>query len=196
MSKFYVVWSGRKIGIYNTWIECKLQIDGYSGASYKSFTTKEEAYAAFTGRSAPIKVISDTKRPEGEYICVDAAFSGSTKAMEYRGINPGTGEELFTYGPLYDGTNNIGEYLAIVHALSLCQKTRCWLPIYSDSNTAMTWVSQKKANTNLVLTHRNTKIFDLLARAEAWLRKNTYLNEIRKWETQEWGENPADFGRK
>lgn len=42
-SKFYAVRKGKKTGIFLTWEECKRQVDGFSGAEYKSFKTKEEA---------------------------------------------------------------------------------------------------------------------------------------------------------
>ena len=47
--KYYVVKSGRKTGIFNTWAECKALVDGFSGAVYKSFKTKKEAENYFYG---------------------------------------------------------------------------------------------------------------------------------------------------
>lgn len=41
--KFYAVKNGKKIGIYSTWNECKEQVNGFSGAEYKSFPSIEEA---------------------------------------------------------------------------------------------------------------------------------------------------------
>jgi ribonuclease HI len=196
MGKYYVVWSGKRPGIFDNWGECEQQVKGFAGAKFKSFPSYDDAYEAFTGRPPAQPLVAKPKRPEGEYICVDAAFSSSNNAMEYQGIIPETGECLFHYGPAYDGTNNVGEFLAIVHALSFCQKKGINLPIYSDSKTAMTWVRHKRPNTNLEKTDRNDKIFELLKRAEMWLKNNSYSNEIIKWETTIWGENPADFGRK
>jgi ribonuclease HI len=60
----------------------------------------------------------------------------------------------------------------------------------------MSWVRQKRANTKLKKTGRNQIIFDLIARAEKWLRENTWTAKLLKWETQIWGEIPADFGRR
>jgi ribonuclease HI len=116
--------------------------------------------------------------------------------MEYQGFELHTGRLLFKKGPFQDGTNNIGEYLALVHALALLKKHQSDLPIYSDSITAISWVKKKKANTKLEATPRNKELFELLERAEKWLKENTFTNKILKWETTEWGENPADFGRK
>jgi ribonuclease HI len=196
MGKYYAVWSGRRIGIYDTWVECEKQVKGYDGARFKSFPTKKDAYEAFTGRAATTMVVSPNDRPEGEYICVDAAFSSSTNIAEYRGLVPETGEELFHYKYLPDATNNVAEFFAIVHALSYCKLKDTHVPIYTDSQTAMAWVRSKRVNTSLARTDRNGKVFELIERAEAWLRNNAYANPIIKWETKNWGEIPADFGRK
>ena len=206
--KFYVVWQGRKPGVYEQWADCKAQIDGFPGARYKGFPSAAEAQAAFRGNSAAYifkgaggpKVSKPETRAVGSAIrdslCVDAAWNTATGDMEYQGVYYKTGDLVFKQGPYADGTNNIGEFLAIVHALGYCKRKGLLLPIYSDSRNAIGWVSQKKANTKLERTHRNAEIFDLLARAEQWLKDNTYRNPILKWETRAWGENPADFGRK
>ena len=125
---------------------------------------------------------------------VDAACSGNPGPMEYQAIDLQTGARVFHYGPVY-GTNNIGEFLAIVHALALCwnqglhDKT-----IYSDSS--ILWVSKRKCKTKLEHTPATEPLFQVIARAEQWLQTHNYRNPIVKWETQKWGEVPADFGRK
>jgi ribonuclease HI len=116
--------------------------------------------------------------------------------MEYQGVYTASKKLIFHMGPFEEGTNNIGEFLAIVHALALCKKENIKLPIYSDSITAISWIKKKKANSKLVSTEKNEKLFDLIERAEKWLKENTYSNQILKWLTQVWGEIPADFGRK
>ena len=116
--------------------------------------------------------------------------------MEYRGVDVASGAELFRFGPIDDGTNNVGEFLALVHALALCKQQGWTMPIYSDSRTAQAWVRNRHAKTSLAKTPRNAKLHQLIARAEAWLNNNTYPNRIIKWKTEEWGEIPADFGRK
>lgn len=117
--------------------------------------------------------------------------------MEYRGVWTADKSEIFHYGPAKDGTNNIGEFLALVHALALLQKKNDpSTPIYSDSKTAIAWVKKKKANTQLKPTRHNAELFDMIHRAEKWLKENTWKNPIHKWETEHWGEIPADFGRK
>jgi len=127
---------------------------------------------------------------------VDAACSGNPGRMEYRGVYVADGVELFHVGPLEDATNNIGEFLAIVHALAMLKKSGKKIPVYSDSVNAIKWIDRKKCNTKLERSERNMPVFELIERAEKWLRTNTYDNPILKWETKQWGEIPADFGRK
>lgn len=128
-------------------------------------------------------------------IAVDAACSGNPGKMEYRGIDLATGAQVFHFGPVY-GTNNIGEFLAIVHALALMEKTGVKKTIYSDSYNAILWVKKKQCKTKLERTPRTEQLFGIIARAENWLRTHTYSTPIVKWETKKWGEVPADFGRK
>lgn len=202
--KYYVVWQGLKPGIYKSWKDCELQIKGYQNARYKSFGSLEEAKEAYErgyshtrrnpGKKAAINKESD--RMIKHSIVVDAACSSATWDMEYRGIQLWDGKEIFHSGPHRDGTNNIGEFLAIVHALALLKKHHLSIPVYSDSQTAIGWVRKKKANTKVKPTAYNKPLLELIARAEKWLQTNTYDNPILKWETGKWGENPADFGRK
>jgi ribonuclease HI len=94
------------------------------------------------------------------------------------------------------GTNNIGEFLAIVHALAFLKKHEVNIPVYTDSLTALKWVKDKKVKTKLKETPENEELFELIERAVNWLNNNTYNNAILKWDTKNWGEIPADFGRK
>lgn len=129
-------------------------------------------------------------------IAVDAACSGNPGKMEYRGVYLRTGKEIFHFGPVL-GTNNIGEFLAIVHGLALLkQKGLDTMPIYSDSVNAQLWVRNKKCKTTLVRDEKTEQLHQMIERAETWLRNNTYQNPIIKWPTDQWGEIPADFGRK
>lgn len=128
-------------------------------------------------------------------LAVDAACSGNPGKMEYRGVYLADGQEKFHFGPML-GTNNIGEFLAIVHGLALLKQKNLSMPIYSDSRTALSWVKQKKCKTLLSRTAKTEELFQYIERAETWLRNNTYTTPILKWETKLWGEIPADFGRK
>lgn len=209
--KYYVVWAGHSSGIYDTWEECKAQVDGFAGAKYKSFATLEEATAAYRGNpsehlsvlraiaSHRTQVVNYAAFPEIilDSLAVDAACAGNPGVMEYRGVWVRTGEVAFHVGPMDDGTNNIGEFLALVHGLAMLkQRGDMATPIYSDSKTAQAWVRTGQCKTKLVHTGRNARIFELVARAEAWLAKNAWTNRIIKWDTEKWGEIPADFGRK
>jgi len=207
-SKYYVVWEGVKPGIYTTWDEAKAQVDGYPSPKYKSYTSIEEATFAFR-KPASVALNKSNTKPQTSItktglhriieksICVDAGCQGNPGLMDYRGVDYQTRKEIFHVGPMPDGTNNIGEYLAIVHALALLHNQKdTTTAIYSDSVTAMLWIKGKKHKSKLALTSKNQKIFELLERADTWLQKNTYQNKILKWETEVWGEIPADFGRK
>lgn len=204
--KYYVVWKGITPGIYSSWDECKMQVFGYEKAQYKSFSSFEEAQKAFNDN--PLKHLntkntkssnnssSELKEIIRKSVAVDAACSGNPGLMEYRGVYVADNTEIFHVGPLEEGTNNIGEFLAIVHALALLSKNGKDEPIYSDSVNAIKWVDNKKCNTKLKKTNKNMAIFEMIDRAEKWLNLNTYSNKILKWETKKWGEIPADFGRK
>ncbi len=212
--KYYVVWRGRRTGVFSDWEACQEQIRGYPGAQYKAFPTLVVAEAAFRDPPperryelpAPAQIRQPRPRPSARLFdaggpilpsfAVDAACSGSPGPVEYRCVNTGSGEEIFHQGPFERGTNNIGEFLALVHALALFKKQRISWPIYSDSHNAISWVKFKKCRTKLPRDERNARLFDLIARAETWLRENEYANQVLKWDTRAWGEIPADFGRK
>lgn len=205
---FYTVWNGVVPGVYDDWKECKRQIDGYEGAIYKSFPTKDEADRAFNdtpwkyvGKNADTaksKAVSIENNPEiiKNSLSVDAACSGNPGDMEYRGVYVQTGEEIFKQGPFEMGTNNIGEFLALVHGLALLKQKGTAIPIYTDSVNAISWVKNKKCKTKLDRIPENESLFYMIERAEKWLRENSYTTQILKWETKKWGEIPADFGRK
>lgn len=204
--KFYVVWEGVTPGIYTSWTDCQLQTKGYDGAKYKSFDTQEEAERAlatspyaYIGKNA--KKGSNASSPKSwadvidNSLAVDAACSGNPGPMEYRGVHVASQQEIFHFGPV-KGTNNIGEFLAIVHGLALLKQKGFDMPIYSDSKIAIDWVRQKVCKTKLPRTPETEELFRLIKRAEKWLKKNKYTTRILKWETKQWGEIPADFGRK
>lgn len=197
--KYYVVWVGRNPGIYLSWEECKQQVTSFKDARYKAFPSLEEALRAL--KNDETSSVTEHKKTEkkayiADSISVDAACSGNPGDMEYKGVYTKNSEEVFHFGPVPNGTNNIGEFLAIVHALALLKKQNIDLPIYSDSATALAWVRKKKANTTIEKNASTEKLWDLIARAELWLKNNTYTNSVLKWETKVWGESKADFGRK
>jgi ribonuclease HI len=207
-SKYYVVWVGQKPGIYQSWAECQAQVVGFPDARYKSFKTQKEATEAFKQKATDH--ITRKQKSEGannimqynndivaDSISVDAACSGNPGLMEYRGVNTISKEQLFIEGPYEQGTNNVGEFLALVHGLALLKKqNNSHTMIYTDSKTAMAWVRNKKVKTTLQKTDKNQILFDLMERALSWLMNNQYDTKIIKWKTSSWGEIPADFGRK
>ena len=204
--KYYVVWEGVSPGIYETWGECLQQTKGYPNAKYKSFKTAAAAQDAY--HSAFIDHIGINKKPAMETLSadlkkeiladsmsVDAACSGNPGVMEYQGVDTMTKFQFFHKKfPL--GTNNIGEFLALVHALAYLQKQGKDTPIYTDSKIAMGWIKAKKCRSKLEKTSRTKALWNVVDRAEMWLHNNSFMNPILKWETKRWGEIPADFGRK
>ena len=206
--KFYVIWKGHKTGVFTSWNVCKKHIKDFKGAQYKSFASKEMAENAFQGKYEDY-VGKDTKKvvlsaeelkkygkPILPSLSVDAACSGNPGKMEYRGVDTKTKKQYFIQGPFEKGTNNIGEFLALVHGLGFLKQRNLDIPIYSDSKIAMSWVKKGQCRTNLQITSENKALFDFVKRAENWLKANTYTTKILKWETKAWGEIPADFGRK
>jgi ribonuclease HI len=205
--KYYVVWQGQEPGIYDSWAACQQQIKGYPGAKYKSFKTKDAAEAAFfAGYGASVKSASASAKPVIDHslfeheidwntIAVDAACSGNPGKMEYQGVFTKDGTQIFHQAfPL--GTNNIGEFLALVHGLAWLQQQNSDLGIYTDSRNAMKWIKGGKCRTTLKRTSTTARLYQVIERAENWLANNSYSTPILKWNTERWGEIPADFGRK
>ena len=175
-SKYYVVWVGRHPGIYESWEECQAETDGFPNARYKAFSNRTEAILAY-------------RESDREASQVLRAIANHLKEEEQP-------VDYSMIPEIQVESNNIGEFLAIVHGLALLKKKGSNMPIYSDSKIAQKWVRDKKCNTKLMPTERNGELLAIVRRAEAWLQNNTYSNPIIKWETERWGEIPADFGRK
>lgn len=207
--KYYVVRKGKEIGIFTRWSDCEKQVKGFQGALFKAFKTRKEAEESLLLSEKQFRCLltSKTTKPKPpldassshyikDSICVDAACSGNPGKMEYRGVYTATGELLFHQPPLRQGTNNIGEFLAIVHGLFYLKQVGKTIPIYTDSLIGMSWVKQKTVKTTVPRTSVNEELFNLVDRAIYWLENNPYPNKILKWETEIWGEIPADFGRK
>lgn len=215
-ANFYVVWQGRESGIYDSWAACEAQVKGVS-AKYKGFATREEAEKALAdgaekyiaprtaskkkaANTISVKDLSATEMQQHGVIlpalAVDAACSGNPGKMEFRGVIADTGTEVFHRGPYIGGTNNIGEFLAIVLGLAYLKKHQLPWILYSDSKTAIAWIKQKKCKTQLEWNAQNQDLLLAVRAAEKWLTENTWTTRIYKWETEKWGEIPADFGRK
>lgn len=206
---YYVIWAGHQPGVYSDWDEARQQITGFKGSKYKTFGSEKLAHKAYQegpenyqGNYKKTKDLTDAElraigSPIELSLTVDAACNGSG-LMEYQGVWMFNQEKpLFQMGPLSGGSNNIGEFLALVHALALFAKETDpkfkKMPIYSDSKIAMGWIRAKTCRTK---QKPSPKVAQLIWRAEQWLRGNHFENPILKWETKVWGEIPADFGRK
>lgn len=204
--KYYVVWNGHRPGIYESWDEAKKQLTNFKGAQYKSFGSRKIAQEAFVGNPADyygkdLRKVKDLSKEELDKIgsplelslSVDAACNAKSGKFEYQAVWVHNNDQAFHFGPMMHGTNNVGEFLGLVHSLAFLQGLKLYdYPIYTDSKIAMAWVRNKRAKT----TSKDPKIQQLLIRAEKWLHENTWKNPILKWETKAWGEIPADFGRK
>lgn len=226
--RFYVVFAGRQPGVYDDFNDAMEQVDGYDGASFKSYASPEQAAEAFRrfdrkndSRSIGALLINATEQKRKEqgargredrietktdYFAfpeidlngwaVDASCMGNPGVMEYRGVELMSGKEIFRVGPFKKGTNNIGEFLAIVHALALMQQKGERHTVYSDSVSGMAWVRNRKVKTQLARNKDTEPVFRMMERALSWLNTHQYDVQIRKWDTDRWGEVPADFDRK
>ncbi|MDF2814209.1 MAG: ribonuclease [Paenibacillus sp.] len=217
--KYYVVWVGKTPGVYSSWPDCQKQVEKFEDAKFKSFETKQEAEAAYkagwkgiwgagggggAGKSDGKSKFGKTKKEtvyskddiEYDSISVDVGTSGNPGPVEYKGVDTRTGEVLFSVGPISKGTNNLGEFLAIVHALAYLKQQNSTKTVYSDSENALKWVKQKAVSSTLVRDHSTEEIWRLVERAENWLKSNSYKNPVVKWQTKSWGEIKADYGRK
>ncbi len=216
--RYYVVWKGRVPGVYDNLDDAMEQVDDFPGAMFKSYDSPQAAAEAYrsSGRKEDKNDLGNLllnssrgNMPQSgkpDYFsfpeidlngwAVDASCLGNPGRMEYRGVELMSGREIFRVGPFEKSTNNIGEFLAIVHALALMQKTGENHTIYSDSVTGMAWVRNRKIKTQLSREPANEQCFKMMERALSWLNTHQYSAKILKWQTERWGEVPADFGRK
>ncbi|WP_308637475.1 ribonuclease H [Paenibacillus silvisoli] len=220
--KFYVVWVGRKPGVYTSWGDCQAQTSGFEDAKFKSYESRAEAEQAFQGgwkkhwgqgggasagassgksgfgypRKKPAAADAHSEEIDYDSISVDVGTNGNPGPVEYKGVDTRTGEVIFAVGPISKGTNNLGEFLAIVHGLAYLKKLGSSKTVYSDSMNALKWVKQKSVSTTLPRDHSTEEIWLMIDRAVKWLQTNTYSNKVLKWQTKEWGEIKADYGRK
>ena len=233
-NKYYVVWKGFATGVFDSWEEAQIQVQGYPDAQYRSYKTMEQAVEAFRAGYDQDGLIQEVKKQVAQLnkeghnivwdpekagrtvnntpttpvqpkpvpqfikrsIAVDGACGGNPGPGEYRGVFVETGQQIFHFGPIQGATNNIMEFLAIVHGLGFLEKQNLYIPIYSDSVNAQLWVRNCKCKTTIKPDDTNTELFDLIERAENWLKTHNFRVNIYKWDTKNWGEIPADFGRK
>ena len=216
--KYYVIFKGHNPGVYDDWNDAKEQIGGFSNPVYKGYGSPSEAAEAYRkfcrnadngdlGKFLAEASLRSLPKPgQPDYMtnpevdldawAVDASCLGNPGKMEYQGVELMTGRTIFRIGPFEDATNNIGEFLAIVHAMALMSREGKFHNIYSDSVSGMSWVRNRKIKTQLQQTSNNAKVFELMARALTWLHTHQFPAKVLKWQTDRWGEIPADFGRK
>ncbi len=170
MAKFYVVWQGHKIGIYTSWEECKKQVDGVSGARFKSFGTKKEAEIAFaTGKSSrPVKsdaVATKSRKANNksrkpatnktiDLSKTDVSIFSDGGCLKNPGGDTGSGIAIYRKGVLDElwygmylpeGTNNIAELNALYQALIVAKEsltTNQSAQIFTDSKYSLQAVTQ------------------------------------------------------
>lgn len=195
MSKFYVVWSGRCPGVYTTWVDCQKQISGFNKARFKSYKTREQAEAAYAG----YPLLPMDLGPTESALTVDGACSGTTG--EYRGVLLPSKRQVFRHGPYDHATNNVMEYLAILRGFQWLHNLGVRFPIYSDSNTAMTWIKRTgHAHNSTHAIPENAPLAREIFALHRWFvnlaNRLDMLSRLRKWDTNFCGEIPADFNRK
>lgn len=203
-AKFYVVWQGRQTGIFRDWESCKAAVHGYPNARFQAFPSLELAELAWKAGPPPGKKqatiaqpwLLTPQPPQADSLVVDAACSGNPGPVEWRSVHLASGKEIFRRGPFEGGTNNLGEFLAIVEALAWLDERGLKWPVYSDSEIARQWVRLGHSQSGLLPESLSAPLRDLLHRAEAWLAAHPDHAPVLPWDTAAWGENPADFGRK
>ena len=228
--KVYAIFSpAERRGIYATWDACQTAIAKCrNGKSFASFKTRAEALEAlscgtlraYRARTESVEHQPWFKNPtlvEKPCLVVDAACSGAPGPVEYRGVVLPDGYEAFRHGPYPNGTNNVGEFLAVYAGLRWLAERSLPFPLYSDSAVAIGWILRPRIDKDAGETDRRPRcrttlvadgsakglgreLADLLQRAEAWLAREESVRlaaaRVRKWDTAVLGEIPADFGRK
>lgn len=204
--KHYVVRAGHQTGIFDNRPACQQAVSWYTWAQYKSFTSLQDAewaytqwYQTFAGKDVRTVLAQKNNTIPWKIpsIAVDAACSWNPGVMEYRGVDVHSGQQLFFSWPWPDATVNIGEFLAIVHALSRCQQNKHdYLCLYTDSRTALSRVHHKKIKTTLTKTPHNTQLRHAIDKALARLQQHQTSLPLIKRDTKHRWEIPADFGRK
>ena len=166
MAKFYAVKEGKKPGIYHTWDECKEQVNGYSGAVYKSFTNEEEAKAFI--KKEERKVSDDL----GLLAYVDGSYNikqllGKGNQLDYASMRNVSGEIL-------------GCMKAIAYAIDHHYESIC---IYYDYEGIEKWATGLwKANKEQTQNYVKT-INDMKKKIDIYFQKvlahsGDYYNEV------------------
>jgi ribonuclease HI len=162
--KYYVVWNGRKTGVFNDWASCKKQVDQFSDAKFKSFSSKELAIAAFddnlsvkntkvtkakknNAQRKPLTSSTIFKMPFDVKIFSDGASepnpgeAGSGVAV----YENNTVVQLWYGGYEAFGTNNLAELKALYYSFHVAEmelKKGKSVAIYSDSTYSIQCITK------------------------------------------------------
>lgn len=201
MSKYYVIFNTENRGIYDTWGECQEKTKGVSGVKFKSFKNRSLAETALNENlieSKENEKIKDLFPKIG--FATDGACNVKKRIGQYQIYDLEKNKMIFTSKEFENTTNNQMEFLALMHALILCEDLKVLedikydnYPIYTDSITAISWLKNNKLNSNI---DYDSIVGKEIKKMLNWLKNNQYNNKIIKWETKNLGEIPADFGRK
>ncbi len=207
--KYYVVWKGKQTWVFSSWNQVQPLISWFSDAKFKSFETREDAEHAFVlsredfyGQSSLSlwKKWQNDKTIDVPFcidaVAVDAACAWNPGILERRGVEVADGNEIFSFR-IEKGTNNVGEFLAIVSWFQRIFSSDSDFFIYSDSKIAINWVKERKCKSLLRIESPSLPVWKFVQEAEEWLKTHEIdFSHLLKRRTSEWGEIPADFGRK
>ena len=136
--KYYAVRNGRKIGIFLSWAECKSQVDGFSGAEYKSFTKKEDAEAYMGGNVTKEEVSDVVAYVDGSYNIETCEFSFGAVVFMYGEMM--TFSEKFNDPELASMRNVAGEIKGAEFVMRYCLENDIdEVDIYYDYEGISAW---------------------------------------------------------
>lgn len=159
---------------------------------------KKEKAMKFVNSSNILMKTDDTKPTSG--LVVDASVvkinsKNSAGLAEIRGVDISSGKIVFNKSISWRTTNNIAEYLAIYVGFLYVDSLGKDMVIYSDSTNAISWIRNGKCKTGFHST--DPKQQQNIIKAESRTTSDwKNVKSVRFWNNKEWGENPADFGRK
>ena len=136
--KYYAVKNGRKIGIFETWDECKAQVEGFSGAEYKSFTKKEDAQRFIGGGYEQMNLFGTVAYVDGSYNIETCEFSYG--AVIFADGEPLTFSEKFNDPELATMRNVAGEIKGAEFVMRYCLENGIdSVDIYYDYEGIAAW---------------------------------------------------------
>jgi ribonuclease HI len=172
--KYYVVWEGRKKGIFTTWADCKAQVDKFAGAKYKSFPTLDDAEHAFAGNAG-----TKASKPQA----LKKTHKGKTPPLSEEQIREMPFDfKIFTDGACEPNPGEAGSGIAVYESNTLAG---LWYGIYEASGTnntaelnglnqALLIAKEKIAEDHTVAIYCDSKysIQCVTEWAKGWAKKN------------------------